>query len=77
MSKSPTLTPESFDALLAGPEKIWGLQAIGDALGVSRDKVRRLARLDGVPIYCPGGTRYFALRSELNAWLKTKQTRTG
>ena len=51
------LTTTHFDEITKGPEKLWGLQAIADAIGVSRDKVRRLARLDNVPIYCPIGQR--------------------
>ena len=54
-----------------GTEKIWGLGNIARALGLSVDTTRRLASRPGVPIYRPDG-RYFALRSELNAWLRQK-----
>ena len=65
------LTPSRSDALSVGSEKIWGLGPIARALGVSVDTARRLAARPGVPIYRPDG-RYFALRSELNAWLRQK-----
>ncbi|EYD74085.1 hypothetical protein Rumeso_04338 [Rubellimicrobium mesophilum DSM 19309] len=60
-----------FDALSTGADKLWGLRAIAQALGLSVDTTRRLARKPGVPIYQPAG-RYFAVRSELNAWLRSK-----
>ncbi len=72
----PALTPERLDALLdaktpvSKPEKLWGAPSIAAALGVSVDTVREWARDPTVPIYRPKG--YFARRSELEAWLKTK-----
>jgi hypothetical protein len=63
--------PARFDALPCGPEKLWGLRDIARHLGLSVDTTRRLARRPDVPIYQPGG-RYFALRAELNAWLRHK-----
>lgn len=71
MPDHPPLDRWRFDAITAGPEKLWGLNSIARALGVSTDKVRRLAKKPNVPIYCPDGS-YFALRAELNAWLRTK-----
>ncbi|WP_245639396.1 DNA-binding protein [Rubellimicrobium mesophilum] len=66
------MTPPTFiDALSTGTDKIWGLRAIAQALGLSVDTTRRLASKPGVPIYQPAG-RYFAVRSELNAWLRSK-----
>ncbi|EPX85373.1 hypothetical protein [Salipiger mucosus] len=70
--QNPPLDRWRFDAITTGPEKLWGLSAIATAIGVSVDKARRLARLPDCPIYRPDGQRYFALRSELNAWLKRK-----
>ncbi|WP_205749003.1 DNA-binding protein [Frigidibacter oleivorans] len=68
---STRLTPETFDATFGSRDKIWGLGAIARSMGCSVDKVRRLARLEGSPIYhSPAG--YLAFRSELNAWLRGK-----
>lgn len=62
-----------FDALVSGPEKLWGLGCIARAIGVSESTVRRWADEPDVPIYQPSGAgRYFALRSELNLWLKRR-----
>ena len=69
----PPLDQWRFDALTNGPEKIWGLKAIADVLGVSVDKARKLAKLEHTPIYRPDGLSYFALRSELHAWLRSKR----
>jgi hypothetical protein len=71
----PPLDPWRFDAITAGPEKIWGLTNIAAALGVGVDKARRIAELDHSPIFRPDGKTYFALRSELNAWLRSKRNR--
>ncbi|SLN20081.1 hypothetical protein ROJ8625_00713 [Roseivivax jejudonensis] len=71
--ENPPLDRWRFDAITTGPEKLWGLSTIASAIGVSVDKARRLAHLDHVPIYRPDGESYFALRSELNAWLRTKR----
>jgi hypothetical protein len=71
-SNHPPLDPWRFDAVTGGPEKLWGLNSIASALGISVDKARRLARMHDVPIYRPDGISYFAFRSELNAWLRSK-----
>ncbi|TKA98553.1 DNA-binding protein [Cereibacter changlensis] len=71
MSQLPPLDTWRFDAITAGPEKLWGLTAIAAALGISVDKTRRLARRPTVPIYRNEGG-YFATRSELNVWLRRK-----
>lgn len=63
--------PSTHDILALGSEKLWGLRSISRALGLSVDTTRRLASEPDVPIYRPGG-RYFAVRSELNGWLRTK-----
>lgn len=73
--RHPPLDQWRFDALVGGPEKLWGLVCIAQSLGVSESTVRRWAEEPGVPIYQPSGTgRYFALRSELNQWLKGRST---
>ena len=66
------LSPTRFDAATAARkrEKLWGAPSIAQALGVSVDTVRRLARIPSVPIYKPAG--YFAYRSELESWLRSK-----
>jgi len=67
-----TLTPDTFDAMVSTKSaKLWGARAIARALGVSVDKVRTLAAQSDCPIYRPHG--YFAYRSELEAWLRTKR----
>lgn len=69
----PPLDRWRFDSIAAGPEKIWGLEAIAKVLGVSAATARRWAKLAEVPIYKPcGAGSYFALRSELIVWLKAK-----
>ncbi|WP_370158455.1 helix-turn-helix transcriptional regulator [Salipiger bermudensis] len=69
----PPLDRWRFDELAGGAEKIWGLEAIAKVLGVSSSTARRWADLDDVPIYRPAGVgAYFALRSELIAWLRSK-----
>ena len=65
MTDRPPLDRHRFDALIAGPEKLWGLEAIARTLGVSTSTARRLARREDVPISKPDGSRHFALRSEL------------
>jgi hypothetical protein len=81
----PVLTAPLFDAHfgqqpdaakppVARPEKLWGAPAIARALGVSVDTVRNWASDPSVPIYRPKG--YFARRSELEQWLKTKAPKT-
>lgn len=71
-SNHPPLDRWRFDAIAEGAEKLWGLNSIATALGVSVDKARRLARRHDVPIYRPDGHSYFACRSELNQWLRSK-----
>ncbi|MAZ27988.1 MAG: DNA-binding protein [Cytophagaceae bacterium] len=74
----PQLDGASFDALFAGPAKLWGLEAIARAIGCSVDKTRRLARNPRVPIYRPEGSgSYFAFRHELEAWLRGTSTGGG
>lgn len=71
---NPPLDRWRFDAIATGKtEKLWGLPSIAEALGVSIDKARRLAKLADCPIYRPDGDSYFAARSELNAWLRTRK----
>lgn len=67
----PALTPERFDSVLVSkPEKIWGAPAIAKALGVSVDTVYRWSSRDDTPIHLRAG-RYFALRSEIEIWLRS------
>jgi hypothetical protein len=72
-SKRDKLDPRRFDAITNGPEKLWGLTNIAAAVGISIDKARNLAQMDDVPIYRPDGRSYFALKSELNLWLRTNR----
>jgi len=76
--KQPMITGAAFDAAFGRPaprvEKLWGRPAIARVLGVSEDTVAKWARETGVPIYQPRRGTYFALRSELETWLKTKVT---
>ena len=69
----PPLDRWRADEVLEGDGKLWGLPHIAKVLGVSVDKARDLAKVEGVPIYRPDGSgSYFAFRSELLAWLRTK-----
>ena len=72
----PPLSPDVLDRILpsrsAKMERLWGAPAIARALGVSVDTVYRFARTAGVPVYHPPGGGYFAVRAELEAWLRTK-----
>jgi hypothetical protein len=69
----PPLDRWRADEVLEGDGKLWGLPHIAKVLGVSVDKARDLAKAEGVPIYRPEGSgSYFAFRSELMAWLRTK-----
>ncbi|MEQ8291870.1 MAG: DNA-binding protein [Marinovum algicola] len=73
LAKGQALDPRRFDALVGGTEKLWGLACIARFLGVSESTVRRWAVDPDVPIYKPQGVgTYFALRSELCAWLRGK-----
>lgn len=71
MNNLPPLDPWRADEVLAPERKLWGAEAIAAFLGVSADTVYDLAKAPGVPIYKPGG-RYFAFKSELLVWLRTK-----
>lgn len=68
----PAITPERFDRLLVAPERLWGAKSIAAVLGVSEGTVRRWARDPDVPVYSPRRGRYFARRSELETWLRSK-----
>ena len=75
-----TLTPADFDSEIARPiirkpEILWGAPAIARACGLSEDTIKRLAHVEGVPIYRPPGAgMYRADRSTLERWLRTKPT---
>lgn len=70
----PPLAPDDADRILTGkPEKLWGRRSIAASLGVSEDTVTSWAKIAGVPIFEPLPGRYFAKRSELERWLRTKQ----
>lgn len=72
--KMPPLDRWRADKLLEPERKLWGLPHIAQVLGVGVDKARMLAHDPNVPIYRPiGSGRYFALRSELMAWLRSNQ----
>lgn len=72
-NQHPPLDRWRADGLLEPDRKLWGLPMIAEVLGVSVDKARELAKLAEVPIYRPlGSGSYFALRSELMAWLRGK-----
>jgi hypothetical protein len=70
--KCNPITPSTFDAV-AQPrlrlDELWGQPAIGRALGVSDDTIRRWLAdpAIGLPVRKVGG-RWFGLRSELEAW---------
>ena len=50
-------------------DALWTAKAIADFLGCTVDRVYRWADDPAVPIYRRGGT-YFAIKSELWAWLR-------
>ena len=50
-------------------EALWTAKAIASFLGCTVDRVYRWADDPAVPIYKKGGS-YFALKSELWAWLR-------
>lgn len=54
-----------------GTDAIWGARAIAKFLGLSESRTYELADDEKCPIYRPSG-RYFALKSELLQWLRTK-----
>lgn len=76
MTTNPKIDPWRFDGVIQGKvskaEKLWGAPAIASALGVSVDKVRHLATVPDAPVYRPAGCGYFAFRSELEQWLRSK-----
>ncbi len=75
MPDQPRITPWVFDSMFPErDQKLWGLPLIAQALGVSVDTARRWARdpSRNLPVSKPGG-RYFAMRSELLAWLRVKR----
>lgn len=73
IDKRPPLDRWRADAILTPDRPVWGLEAIGRVLGLSRDTVRRLAQDPRVPISKPEGAgSYFAWRSELITWLRTR-----
>ncbi|WP_198672250.1 helix-turn-helix transcriptional regulator [Pseudogemmobacter bohemicus] len=75
ISDQPLLDRWRVDEILEPNRPIWGLDNIARVLGLSRDTVRKLAKMPGVPIYQPEGAgSYFAFRSELLDWLKSKRT---
>jgi hypothetical protein len=53
---------------------LWGAKAIANFMGRSVDTVYNLADDPKAPVYKPGG-RYYAIKSELIVWLKTKPTK--
>ncbi len=67
---------------VAGPEMVllqddalWGAKSIASFAGVGVDTIYAWALDPDVPVYKPGG-RYFAIRSELLTWLRSKPTKT-
>lgn len=77
MQPKPKLDAKAFDAIVKRPEKLWGLAAIAGVIGLSVDATRRVAATGKAPIYRPEGSgRWFALRSELNAWLRSRTDAT-
>ena len=64
------VTPRSLAA-----ERLWGASAIAEFAGVSVDTVYLWYRR-GAPIFKPSG-QYFALRSELFRWMRSRPTDEG
>jgi hypothetical protein len=58
----------------AADDHLWGAKAIGQFIGRSVDFVYELAEDDSAPVHKPGG-RYYAAKSELRCWLRSKPTR--
>ena len=56
-------------------ERLWGASEIAAFLGVSVETVYAWAADPAVPIYKPG-SRYFAIKSELRDWLRSKPRET-
>lgn len=54
-------------------EALWSAKAIASFLGCSVESVYRWAEMPDVPVYRRGGN-YFALKSELWAWLRSSVT---
>jgi hypothetical protein len=55
-------------------DHLWGAKAIAAFIGRSVDVVYELADDETAPVHKPGG-RYYAAKSELRCWLRTKPTR--
>lgn len=73
MTRLPPLDRWRMDELLEPNEPIWGLPHIAEVLGVSVGTARKLARRVEVPIYRPDGSdSYFAYKTELKDWLRSK-----
>lgn len=60
---------QQMDSRLGPRDKLWGLEAIAAAMQISTKTAKRWADEGKAPITKPAG-RYFARRSELNAWLR-------
>lgn len=56
-------------------ERLWGATEISAYLGISVETVYAWAADPRCPIYKPG-RRYFALKSELRGWLRSKPGET-
>lgn len=56
-------------------DRLWGASEISAFLGVSVETVYTWAADPDVPIYKPG-SRYFAIKSELRDWLRSKPRET-
>ncbi|PSO30217.1 DNA-binding protein [Bradyrhizobium sp. MOS002] len=52
-------------------DELWGAKAIARHIGCSVDWVYQLAADPDAPVFKPCG-RYFAMKSELRSWLRTK-----
>lgn len=71
MNEIKPITTNQLDSILRGkPEKLWGAPAVAAAAGVSVDTIYRWAKNSSIPVYRRGG-RYFAIRSELEQWLRS------
>lgn len=68
------LEPRSIEIPMAEMprECLWGAPRIARFCGVSIDTVHRWARLPNVPVFKPKGATYFAVRSELARWMRSK-----
>jgi hypothetical protein len=57
--------------MLPRNDALWGAKSIANEISCSVDKVYELASDPLAPVYKPGG-RYYARRSELQQWLRSK-----